>query len=157
MNPLSAPIFITIGDRILFLPQLLCQLFKLLTACLIQCRMDCYRCICKSKSAALLKHAFHNFCCKRCPGTILDNTYHAVLEVAFCQVINEITHMRENTCIVSCCCKNKLAVTEGVTDRLKHITAGKVHSMNLFPFGFKPFFQFFNRFLGIAVNGGISY
>ena len=72
-----------------------------------------------------------SLCSERRPGTVLDQTYRAVLEVVFHQTGDVVVHERIDACVVGCGGKDQFAVAEGVGESQRHIVSCQIVYDNL--------------------------
>ena len=76
-------------------------------------------------------HLTHHLGSQRSPGTVLDQTYRAVLEVVFHQTGDVVVHERIDACVVGCGGKDQFAVAEGVGESQRHIVSCQIVYDNL--------------------------
>ena len=96
----------------------------------VYCRHDLNCGIQPADLFAFGKHFFHNLRCQRCPGSVFNQSYRAVLEVVLCQSGNKVVHKRIDACIICGGCENQLGVTESIAQCLGHIISCKVIDQN---------------------------
>ena len=129
-----------------FLAELISHSFHLPAVFFVYCRHDLNCGIQPADLFAFGKHFFHNLRCQRCPGSVFNQSYRAVLEVVLCQSGNKVVHKRIDACIICGGCENQLGVTESIAQCLGHIVSCKIIDNNVWT-------SFAAEFIGQLLNG----
>ena len=133
--------------------QLLRELFELRLALGVQRALDRDDRIAERDVLRLLEHALHHLRRHRRPGAVLDEADRTPLVVALGEMVDEVTHPREDVVVVRRRRKDELAVAERVLDGLGLVVARKVaHRDLLAPLRLQELRELQCRGLGVSVD-----
>ena len=137
--------------------QFLCQSLHLSRGGLIECGKNAHIRFREGQILAFRKHGLHHLGSQRCPGAVFNQSNRTVAEIPFRQVMDKFLHKGKNIRVVGGCSQHQFVVTESISNRLSHVTPGKIMNNHLgAAVGPELGNQIFRGCFGVSVHAGVS-